>query len=300
MPSEHLPNEGRGRSLLRVSRVAPKQYDIVRDSDEWTHGVSEALVEHRISENGASTSKSPRKTPKWAKGSSTTGKTGVIQYKNGVEVSPMELWTVDVTAPDIETKSYMRNTLASESRRRTHINRCKSKGKPVNWPWWMQVPLQNKHAIPTIPDDPTYSPEGLSGSERKKWMDRRPTSLKTAEWAPPLLGSDPTVKLLGGLGAAAEGNEWGGGEGGVEGGGGSASVSTTKSPQRRRRSTSPRKSRNRSPVRRASHSPVSYLRSPPAVAGRTTTVGEYLLRSERPYLEHEPRQFPPASGLATD
>ena len=132
----------------------------------------------------------------------------------------MELWTVDVTAPDIETKSYMRNTLASESRRRTHINRCKSKGKPVNWPWWMQVPLQNKHAIPTIPDDPTYSPEGLSGSERKKWMDRRPTSLKTAEWAPPLLGSDPTVKLLGGWGLLPRGMRGGEGTGGLRGVGG--------------------------------------------------------------------------------
>ena len=33
-----------------------------------------------------------------------------------MELDLNELWAVDVTAPDIETKSYMRNTLASENR----------------------------------------------------------------------------------------------------------------------------------------------------------------------------------------
>jgi len=44
-----------------------------------------------------------------------------------VELDLNELWAVDVTAPDIETKSYMRNTLASENRRRMHTNKCKAK-----------------------------------------------------------------------------------------------------------------------------------------------------------------------------
>jgi hypothetical protein len=39
-----------------------------------------------------------------------------VRRGQGVELDPNELWAVDVTAPDIETKSYMRNTLASENR----------------------------------------------------------------------------------------------------------------------------------------------------------------------------------------
>ena len=39
---------------------------------------------------------------------------------------------VDVTPPDTRTKSYMRNTLATENRRRAHTRWCKRKGDPVH------------------------------------------------------------------------------------------------------------------------------------------------------------------------
>ena len=46
-----------------------------------------------------------------------------MEYKSGVELSATALWAVDVSTPDIETKSYMRNTLSSESRRRVQAQR---------------------------------------------------------------------------------------------------------------------------------------------------------------------------------
>ena len=273
-----------------------------KPTDSWGKDISEALLEYRLSEYGASSPtddqhtsqptlkhqqqqqqhKQQRRTaarPQSARASANANprkkkapaerSQGLVEYKSGVELSATALWAVDVSTPDIETKSYMRNTLSSESRRRVHTNQCKRKGQPVNWPWWKQVPLQENHAIP-VPedgDDPLYSPEGLSGLERRKYQQqRRPTSLHEAQWAPPIpkAGIMPTRKsksLGGDAGAVASECRVG---------------------------RSPPTSQHSSPQPAASASPVHR---------RTTTVGEVLSRSS-PGSSPPPtmRQFPPSAS----
>jgi hypothetical protein len=81
------------------------------------------------------------------------------------QAAPQEAksWLSDLSAPDRTTKSYMRNTLISETHRQAHTERVRQRGEPSNWPWWKQKPLEPDEPIP-VPlstGDPTYSPEVL-------------------------------------------------------------------------------------------------------------------------------------------
>ena len=267
VPSEHLPQDRSGRSLLRLhgtgGRAGEPVWDIIGQGDaNWgeSGGISEAVMNWRMQATGARsqqterelemlsspprgawcgagaarrggglmgspnhqrgadrstrgqgasgpgskrhTSLSPSQRSR-AGGSSAPPKVEVvegvvrgIEYKEGLTLSPTELWQVDVTPPDTRTKSYMRNTLATENRRRAHTRWCKRKGDPVNWPWWKQQPLGAGDGEPTIPhtaDEPLYDTEGLSGLERRRRHrgkeQRRPSSVPGGgRLAPPLLG----------------------------------------------------------------------------------------------------------------
>mmetsp|Transcript_35223 Transcript_35223/g.110057 ORF Transcript_35223/g.110057 Transcript_35223/m.110057 type:complete len:305 (-) Transcript_35223:135-1049(-) len=64
----------------------------------------------------------------------------------------------------------MRNTLATEQYRKSQAEKWKKRGEPSNWPWWKQTPLAKDDPLP-VPlnkEDPSYSPEGLSGIARRR------------------------------------------------------------------------------------------------------------------------------------
>jgi hypothetical protein len=103
---------------------------------------------------------------------------GGSKSRSPEQAAPQEAksWLSDLSAPDRTTKSYMRNTLISETHRQAHTERARQRGEPANWPWWKQKPLEPDEPIP-VPlstGDPTYSPEVL----RSRPLARRRAHLR--------------------------------------------------------------------------------------------------------------------------